>query len=321
MEAFTVAHRDDILPDGNEQDDDENSNRSKGRVVSARINLPVKIRILPKITLDKSSLSTVDSTINIDLLSTTEVGSTILQLGINHRVSSNHTQWFILISHIRHTRYFHVDFQTGQLMLLRPIEELLNQTSLIELRINVTDDWINMNTIKVLIRLVRHQVPVIAFAQTDYYSSISKSIPVGVEIARLTIDNGAESCRYSIDAVERIKSKDLFRIHPSSGSVIVNQSLENSLRQTHLLTIVYRCEHNYQLASTQLHVQILDEKSNINQTKKSYRFTRENYLVLFETSLVQNRQKYLMDFQLISQDEENTRIKSDAKILQGKQRT
>jgi hypothetical protein len=99
------------------------------------------------ISVDKSLLSTIDSTINIDLLTTTEVGSTILQLGINNRV--NNTQWFIMIGDIRHTRYFHVDFQTGQLVLLRPIDELINQTNIIELRINVTNDWINMNTIKV----------------------------------------------------------------------------------------------------------------------------------------------------------------------------
>jgi len=54
-----------------------------------------------------------------------------------------------MIGHIRHTRYFHVDFQTGQLILIRPIEELINQTNLIELHINVTNDWIHMNTIKV----------------------------------------------------------------------------------------------------------------------------------------------------------------------------
>ena len=99
------------------------------------------------IPVNKSLLSTIDSTINIDLLTTTEVGTSILQLGINNRV--NNTQWFIMIGHIRHTRYFHVDFQTGQLILLRPIDELMNQTNRIELRINVTNDWINMNTIKV----------------------------------------------------------------------------------------------------------------------------------------------------------------------------
>jgi hypothetical protein len=54
-----------------------------------------------------------------------------------------------MIGHIRHTRYFHVDFQIGSLILIRPIEELINQTDLIELRINVTKDWIEMNTIKV----------------------------------------------------------------------------------------------------------------------------------------------------------------------------
>lgn len=83
----------------------------------------------------------------MDLLKTTEVGSTILHLGINNR--QNYTQWFIMIGHIRHTRYFHVDFQTGHLILIRPIEELMQQTNTIELRINVTSDWVHMNTIKV----------------------------------------------------------------------------------------------------------------------------------------------------------------------------
>ena len=79
---------------------------------------------------------------------TTEVGSILLQLGLNNH-QLNNSQWFIMIGHIRYTRYFHVDFQTGQLILIRPIEELINQTDSIELRINVTNDWINMNTIKV----------------------------------------------------------------------------------------------------------------------------------------------------------------------------
>jgi len=79
---------------------------------------------------------------------TTEIGSIILQLGLNKQY--NNTQWFIMIGNIRHTRYFHVDFQIGHLILIRPIEELINQTNLIELHINVTTDWINMNTIKVL---------------------------------------------------------------------------------------------------------------------------------------------------------------------------
>jgi hypothetical protein len=79
---------------------------------------------------------------------TTEIGSIILQLGLNKQF--NNTQWFIMIGNIRHTRYFHVDFQIGHLILIRPIEELINQTNLIELHINVTTDWINMNTIKVL---------------------------------------------------------------------------------------------------------------------------------------------------------------------------
>ncbi len=93
-----------------------------------------------------SSLSlTNESIIRIDLLTTTKVGSTLLQLGIN----KNYKQWFIMIGQIEYTRYFHVNFQTGELVLIRPIEELINKTTTIELHINVTNDWIHMNTIKV----------------------------------------------------------------------------------------------------------------------------------------------------------------------------
>jgi hypothetical protein len=54
-----------------------------------------------------------------------------------------------MIGQIEYTRYFHVNFQTGELILIRPIEELINKTTIIELHINVTNDWIYMNTIKV----------------------------------------------------------------------------------------------------------------------------------------------------------------------------
>ena len=314
IEAFTVAYRDEILPDGNENDEDEHSSRGKWRIVSSRVILPIKLRIFPLSSLNKSLSSPIDSTINIDLLTTTEVGSIILQLGLNNPL--NNSQWFIMIGHIRHTRYFHVDFQIGSLILIRPIEELINQTDLIELRINVTTDWVNMNTIKVIIRLVNNRIPTVKFSQTDYYSSVSKSIPTGVEIAHLTIENSSDDCLYSIDTVERIKSKDLFRINQYTGSITVQNSLENSPSQTHLLTILYRCEHNSHIAYTNLHVNILDENNFHNQTKKLYRFTQENYLVIFETSLIPNQRKYLMNFQLINN--EGIRIKPQAKIIQGK---
>jgi len=54
-----------------------------------------------------------------------------------------------MIGQIEYTRYFHINFQTGELVLIRPIEELINKTTTIELHINVTNDWIHMNTIKV----------------------------------------------------------------------------------------------------------------------------------------------------------------------------
>ena len=94
-------------------------------------------------------------------------------------------------------------------------------------------------------------------------------------------------------------------------------SLENSPSQTHLLTIIYRCEHNYYIAHTNLHINILDEKNLVNQTNKSFRFIRKNYLIIFQTSLMKNKKKYLMDFQLISNDDEGKRIQPDAHILEG----
>lgn len=93
-----------------------------------------------------SSLSlTHEPTINLDLSPTTKVGSTLLSLGNNN----TYFQWFIMIGPIKHTQYFHVNFQSGELILIRPIDELFNKTMIIELYINVTNDWIHMNTIKV----------------------------------------------------------------------------------------------------------------------------------------------------------------------------
>jgi hypothetical protein len=94
---------------------------------------------------DHSLILIDESIINIDLLTTTKVGSTLFQLGMNN----NHTKWFIMTSQIEYTRYFHVNFQSGELILLRPIEELINYTMTIELHVNVTQDWIDMKTIRV----------------------------------------------------------------------------------------------------------------------------------------------------------------------------
>ena len=115
----------------------------KWRVVSSRVFLPIQIRVL---TIHPSSFQPIDpSIIHLDLFTSTKVGSKLLQLGTNN----NQTKWFVLISSIEYTRYFHVNFQSGELILLRPIDELINQTSILELHINVTNNWIDMQTIRV----------------------------------------------------------------------------------------------------------------------------------------------------------------------------
>ena len=174
-----------------------------------------------------------------------------------------------------------------------------------------------------IIRIINNQITSVKFSQKNYYSSVSKNIPIGVEIARLTIENSSDDCVYSIDTVERIKSYDLFRINSSTGSITVMNSLVNCSSQRHLLTILYYCEHNYHIAYTNLHINILNEKSLLNQTMKLYRFTQDNYLIIFQTSL-KKMTKYLMKFELISNDDdddmmtkEKTIRKPNAKILHG----
>ena len=156
------------------------------------------------------------------------------------------------------------------------------------------------------------------FSRTDYYSSVSKNIPIGIEIGRLTIENSVDNCTYDIHSVERIKSKDFFHIHPYSGSVTIIQSLEKSISEKHLLTIIYHCQYPSDIAYTRLHINILNTEKSRNQTNNSYRFSRDNYLVIFETSLINNQKKYLIDLELVSNENYGNRIKPDAQIIEGK---
>ena len=122
--------------------------KEKWRVVSSRVLLPIKIRILPSASTDVPALSTLNSTIHLDLLPSAQVGSTLAHLG----TVVSPSPWYILTSDVEHTRYFHVDLRSGQLMLIRPMDELKHTLSPIRLRLNVTRNWIDMETVEVNIR-------------------------------------------------------------------------------------------------------------------------------------------------------------------------
>ncbi len=159
----------------------------------------------------------------------------------------------------------------------------------------------------------------IDFSQTDYYSSVSKTIPIGIEIARLTINNRMDNCTYNIHSIERIKSNEFFHINAYTGSITIIQSLEKSFYNKHLLNIIYYCQSISYITSTRLHINILDKKSK-NLQKNSYRFSQENYLIIFETSLISQEKRYLMNFELIEKNHYPVkRIQSDVQIIQGKQ--
>ncbi|CAF1202193.1 unnamed protein product, partial [Adineta steineri] len=316
VEAFTVAHDNDIEEDESDHDE-QHSDRRKWRIVSSRVILPIKIQIQP-INIINSSLLVPSSSMNksttsIVLLTTTKVGSIILELGKNN----TYTQWFIMISQIDHTRYFHVNFQSGELILIRPLHELINKTTMIELHINVTHNWIHMDTIKIYIHIMNDKHVLMHFSQADYYTSVSKNLPIGIEIAHLTIENPSDNCTYNIHSVERIKSKDFFHIDSYSGSITIIQSLENSLSEKHLLTIIYQCQYSTQLAFTRLHINILDKDKLKFQTNHFYRFTRDNYLVIFESTLMNNQKRSLINLELINNKNYKDRIKPDAQIIQG----
>jgi len=119
--------------------------------------------------------------------------------------------------------------------------------------------------------------------------------------------------------MERIKSQNFFHIDPYSGSITIIQSLEKSLNDKHLLTIIYYCQFNFHIAYTRLHINILDKKKLKNQINNLYRFSQENYLIIFETSLINHQKKYLINLELINNDYQDKRIKPDAQIIDGKQ--
>lgn len=46
-------------------------------------------------------------------------------------------------------RYFHLDSQSHQVFLIRPINELISRSHSIRLHINLTQNWIEIKTIEV----------------------------------------------------------------------------------------------------------------------------------------------------------------------------
>ena len=141
---------------------------------------------------------------------------------------------------------------------------------------------------------------------------------MGVEIARLTIESRKKNCTYRIHSIERMKSREFFRIDAHSGSITIVQSLKKSFHEKHLLNIIYHCPDTNYITSTRVHINILDKKSKDLRANR-YRFSREMYLIVFETSLISEEKRYLMKFELIERDDPARRIQSDAQIIQGKQ--
>lgn len=146
---------------------------------------------------------------------------------------------------------------------------------------------------------------------------VSKYIPIGTNVTQLTVENPSDNCTYKIHSVERIKSKNLFHIVPYSGLITNIQLLIHSLNRKHSLIITYHCEKLSRFASTRLHINLFDEEKLKNQTKNSYRFSQENYLIIFQTTLIHNQPKHLIDLELISNDHYGERKKPDAQIIEG----
>jgi hypothetical protein len=130
-----------------------------------------------------------------------------------------------------------------------------------------------------------------------------------------------DNCTYNIHSVERIKSKNFFHIDPYSGSISIIQSLEKSINVKHLLTIIYQCQYISYITSTRLHINILDKKKLKNQKNNLYRFSQENYLIIFETSLINHQKKYLINLELINNDYQEKKIKPDAQIIEGRKKS
>ena len=179
IEAFTVAHR-----------ADENiEQKEKWRIVSSRVVLPVKIRILPSASTDLPPIAVLNSPIRLDLSSTARVGSTVVHLGSKDSLS----RWYILISDVEHTRYFHVDIRSGQVMLIRPIDELMNTLPIVRLRMNVTQNWIDMETIEVSFSASSFSGDPF-FLDLDYRSSGQYNVTRRSILQSRLLHNGVQKC-------------------------------------------------------------------------------------------------------------------------------
>ena len=128
----------------------------------------------------------------------------------------------------------------------------------------------------------------------------------------------ARHCLYKIHSVERIQSRNLFRIDPHSGSILVTYSLENTIDVKHVLTVIYHCQNDSQLAHTRLHITLQNGEPLDKRIMDSYRFTQEHYLVLFETSFLVNQIRTLLSLALIGNDQDGRRAKSNAHIVKGR---
>ncbi|CAF1573648.1 unnamed protein product, partial [Didymodactylos carnosus] len=308
------------------------SSNKKYRSISQRIQMPVKVQILPfsRSTVNQMKIIHTIPLIQ-ELLSNKQVGDEIMNLNqFDTKKSENRTKWFILNGIMNQTKYFHVNLHTGQLFLIRSIMKLISDYQSLNITINETDDWKTVIIYQITIRIISINIENrLKFTQLNYYVSIVENIPVGVEITQMNINStNSSSCTYGIQNVERKKSDGLFRINHYNGIVstarLLNKQTNGGYDQ-HILTIVSHCHQDnlveFYVISTRLHINILDlENDNMKNMssilvteKNDYQFLKQNYIVIINSTFL-NEKKELVKFQL---DKSNKIINFKPKINSG----
>lgn len=155
---------------------------------------------------------------------------------------------------------FDVRQDTGQLLLAKKVE-LLKRGEL-RLNISVTDgqDWDHTT---VIIQVSRQITKRPSFSADSYTTMISEKVAVGTQIYTLKATGetlGTKPLVYSLFNVDNIAMEDKIRVEPSSGNVIVMESLDFETAKE--IRAVMQVQQANMKSFIKLKVQITDENDN-----------------------------------------------------------
>ncbi|VDM48291.1 unnamed protein product, partial [Toxocara canis] len=174
--------------------------------------------------------------------------------------------WTIISGNLNNT--FAIRCDAGELLLARPLEYVDINVTEFHLEFNVSDG-IDQESGKIIVEVSRSPQRRPKFSAHHYKTQISEKTPIGSVIytMRATVDESGLTRRtankmiiYSIHSVENLAAADKFRIDPSSGNVVVMESLGKEVAREFSIIVSAR---NGQMSNyATLSISLVDENDN-----------------------------------------------------------